>query len=116
MTESTDGGTTFTQSAVSGVVHTGVLCTSGGGCDATNGDRNLLDDFCMVISPTTELASITFDNDQPGGAQGQTHTDFATEAGSVGPALPEASLPLLLPLLAIVAGLGAWLLRRRRVA
>jgi len=115
-TESTDGGATFTQSAASGVVHTGILCTSGGGCDASNGDRNLLDDFGMVISPTTELASITFDNDQPGGAQNQTHTDFATQAGSVGPALPEASLPLLLPLLAIAAGLGAWWLRRRQLA
>jgi hypothetical protein len=112
--ESTDGGATFTQSAVSDVLHTGVLCTSGGGCDATNGDRNLLDDFGMVISPTTGLASITFDNDQPGGTQGHTHTDFATEAGEVGPTLPEASLPLLLPLVAIAAGAGAWWLRRRR--
>ena len=112
--KSTDGGATFSQSAVTGVLHTGVLCTSGGGCDAANGDRNLLDDFGMVISPTTGLASITFDNDQPGGVQGKTHTDFATEAGEVGPTLPEASLPLLLPLVALGAGTAAWALRRRR--
>lgn len=112
--ESTDSGATFTQSTVTGVLHTGVLCTSGGGCDATNGDRNLLDDFGMVISPTTGLASITFDNDQPGGVQGKTHTDFATQAGTVDPTLPEASLPILLPLLAILAGTSAWMLRRRR--
>jgi len=111
---STDGGATFTQSVVSDVVHTGVLCTSGGGCGVVEGDRNLLDDFGMVISPTTGLASITYDNDQPGGVQGKTHTDFATETAGVGPALPEASLPFLLPLVAVAAAFGAWWLRRRK--
>lgn len=110
--DSTDGGSTFTQTAVTDVVHTGILCTSGGGCTASNGDRNLLDDFGMVISPTNELASITYDNDQPGGAQGLTHTDFASQVGSQGPAVPEAPSVALLVLVA--SAIGVVLIRAKR--
>jgi hypothetical protein len=113
LAKSSDGGATFTQSVVTDVVHTGVLCTSGGGCGVVTGDRNLLDDFGVIISPTTGRVSTTYDNDQPGGVQGRTHTDFATESAAVGPALPETPLPFLLPLVAVAAALGAWWLRRR---
>ena len=112
---STDHGATFTQQQVTGTLHTGVLCTSGGGCGTYPGDRNLLDDFGVAISPTTGLASMVFDNDQPGGVQGNTHTDFATQ---LAPATNVAELPS--PGLAIGAGLLALtavnLVARRRRA
>jgi hypothetical protein len=63
-TKSADGGATFTQQQVGGVNHTGVLCTKGSSCTVTN-SRNLYDDFGIVISPTTQRASIAFDADQP---------------------------------------------------
>lgn len=76
---SSDYGQTWRRGNVSGVIHTGVLCTFGGGCGTYPGDRNLLDDFGVIVSPTTGLATIIYSNDQPGGQQGKVHTDFAQE-------------------------------------
>ena len=78
-TTSTDYGKTWTQSTVTPPIHTGVLCYEGGGCGQYPGDRNLLDDFGMAISPTTGMAVIAFSNDQPNGLNSTTHTDFAAE-------------------------------------
>jgi hypothetical protein len=76
---SDDYGQTFSITVASDVVHTGVLCPLGGGCATSAGDRNLLDDFGVQISPVTGLASVVFSNDQPDGTAGRTHTDFAKE-------------------------------------
>lgn len=57
--ESTDGGATFEQAAVSAPVHTGVLCTSANAC-TTSGSRGLFDDFGIAMSPTTGRASIAY--------------------------------------------------------
>ncbi|MHB8718329.1 MAG: hypothetical protein ACYDAC_05495 [Candidatus Dormibacteria bacterium] len=113
---STDHGASFTQRQVSNTVHTGVICTSGGGCGVYPGDRNLLDDFGLAISPTTGLASMVFDNDQPGGVQGQTHTDFATESGpsSILAEAPSPALAVVAGLLALTAAAAAG--RRRRAS
>lgn len=111
---STDHGKTFAQQQVTDTLHTGVLCTSGGGCGVYPGDRNLLDDFGVAISPTTGLASMVFDNDQPGGVQGNTHTDYASQ---LTPAANVAEVPS--PALGVGAGLLALIAtnlvaRRRR--
>ena len=80
---SDDFGRTFhDETRASGVIHTGTLCTFGGGCGVYPGDRNLLDDFGVAINPTTGLASVAFTNDQPGGKSERVHTDFATELRS----------------------------------
>ena len=63
-TRSTDRGVTFVQQQVGGVNHSGVLCTKGAAC-AGGGERNLYDDFGMVVSPVTGRATIVFDADQP---------------------------------------------------
>ena len=57
--KSTDDGRTFAQTAVSGPVHTGILCTSANAC-TTHGSRGLFDDFGIAISPTTQRASIAY--------------------------------------------------------
>jgi hypothetical protein len=78
LARSTDGGASFTIRTVSATVHRGELCTSGSGCSDTN-SRNLLDDFGLVISPTTGLAAIAYTDDQPQGQGGTAFTAFATE-------------------------------------
>jgi len=120
---SSDFGRTWTQSTVSHVLHTGVLCYNGSGCGQYTGDRNLLDDFGLAISPKSGTAAITFDNDQPAGLAGKTHTDFAAELAAAGGTTSTISTPntasgrpapgvlLALAALAVAAGL-AW--RRRR--
>ena len=82
-TKSTDGGGRFTQQRVSGVLHTGVLCTMGTGCSVA-GSRNLYDDFGIALMPTDARAVIAFDSDQPLGAvpaaaNVDPFTAFATE-------------------------------------
>jgi hypothetical protein len=79
---STNSGATFSTRAVSGAIHRGALCTSGGGCNS-DGSRNLLDDFGLTISPTTGLDSIAYTSDQP---QGQAATAFTAYASEVAPA------------------------------
>jgi hypothetical protein len=74
---SSDYGATWTEGPITDTVHTGILCVEGGGCDASNGDRNLLDDFGVVVDTHTGSTAITFDNDQPESQQGKTHTDYA---------------------------------------
>lgn len=117
--KSTNGGTSFSTVQVSGVNHTGVLCTMGSAC-AAGGARNLYDDFGIAISPTTGLASIAFDADQPmttppGGAAVDPFTAFATEV-----AQPATAVPDLRPgVLALVIGsagaaMSVALGRRRR--
>jgi len=64
LARSADGGGSFTQYALGGVIHTGELCTQGAACKA-DGDRNLYDDFGVAVSPTTGLTTIAFDADEP---------------------------------------------------
>ena len=113
-TVSGDFGRTWQQTTVTPVIHTGVLCYNGGGCGTYAGDRNLLDDFGLAISPTTGATAIAFDNDQPAGVNGQTHTDFAVRR-TPSPSTPEVpyagALRGLGGLAAILAGRR---LRRRR--
>src|SRR5438270_13548687 len=75
---STDAGKTFAVRTVSDTIHVGELCTSGGGC-ASDGSRNLLDDFGLAISPTTGLDSVVFTDDQPQGAAATAFTAYASE-------------------------------------
>lgn len=83
---SANGGRTFKVHRVSGVNHTGVLCTQGSSCPSPYA-RDLLDDFGITISPTTGLTSIAFDSDEPLTAAPAAHplppfTAFATELPS----------------------------------
>jgi hypothetical protein len=83
LARTTDGAHSFRQFAVSGVLHTGKLCTQGAACSG-NGDRNLYDDFGVAISPVTNRTTIAFDTDQalgdaPGKAAVDPFTAFATE-------------------------------------
>lgn len=78
---STDGGEHFTQQAVTGPVHTGVLCTQGDGC-AIPDSRNLLDDFGAATSPVTGLVSVAYTSDQPTGAQNTAFTGYTSELAS----------------------------------
>lgn len=80
---STDFGQTWHQTTVTPTIHTGILCYNGGGCGASPGDRNLLDDFGVAISPTTGATVIVFDNDQPAGVNGKTHTDWAVRVAGL---------------------------------
>lgn len=112
---SSDYGKTWSQTTVSATLHTGVLCYNGGGCGQYPGDRNLLDDFGVAISPTTGSTSIAFDNDQPGGVNGMTHTDFATRRAPV-VATPELVNPAAGLLVLAILSAVAWVRRTRRVA
>ena len=90
--KSTDGGGTFNTVQVTGVNHTGVLCTMGSACSAA-GSRNLYDDFGLAISPTTGLGTIIFDADQPmtappGAAAVDPYTAYATEVAAAVTASP----------------------------
>ncbi len=67
LSRSTNGGASFTQYQVTGVIHTGALCTMGSGC-AADGSRNLYDDFGVVVSPVTNRTTIAFDADEPPGS------------------------------------------------
>jgi len=111
---SDDGGKTWRkQETVTPTIHTGVLCYNGSGCGAYAGDRNLLDDFGLAISPTTGLAAITFSNDQPDGLNSLTHTDFAAQQG------PGTNIPELLnPGVGLLGAglLAGWVIVRRRRA
>jgi hypothetical protein len=78
LARSTDGGRHFTLRQVTGTIHLGELCTHGSGC-ASDGSRNLLDDFGLAISPTTGLDSISYTDDMPTGAPGKAFTAFTTE-------------------------------------
>lgn len=83
LARSTNSGVSFAAArTVSSTIHKGALCTSGSGC-ASDGSRNLLDDFGVAISPTTGLDSITFTDDQPTGAAGTAFTAYATEVKAV---------------------------------
>jgi len=64
LARSYDGGSSFKQYTLTGVIHTGELCTQGSACKA-DGDRNLYDDFGVTVSHVTGLTSIAFDSDQP---------------------------------------------------
>jgi hypothetical protein len=77
---STDGGINFDLVQVTGRVHTGKVCTLGGGCNFFSGERNLLDDFGIAISPTTGRSSIAYTSDQPEGDVLHDFTGFATQA------------------------------------
>jgi hypothetical protein len=111
---SSDYGQNFQEEPVTGTIHTGQLCTEGGGCVASDGDRNLLDDFGALIDPATQGEVITFSNDQPGGAQGRTHTDYATENVSAPAETPDLLSPALGILLA-ATGAAMLVVRRRRL-
>jgi len=111
---SRDGGTTFGQSQVTQRIHTGELCTQGGGCADTNA-RNLLDDFGVAISPTTGLASVTYTSDQPQGVAPTAFTGYTSElAQPAGTDVPEAPVAGLLPLAGVVVLGTAVAVRRRR--
>lgn len=64
LSRSTDGAASFSQYQLTGVIHTGELCTEGSGC-ADLGARNLYDDFGVAVSPVTNRTTIAFDADEP---------------------------------------------------
>ena len=127
---STNSGGTFSTRAVSAPVHRGELCTHGSGCSDTD-SRNLLDDFGLVISPTTGLDSVVFTDDQPQGHGATAYTAYASEVAptttrhtshspktgatgaSSGPSLA-ATGGTLAPAAAGITLLGAAALLRRR--
>jgi hypothetical protein len=108
---SLDYGATWTEGPITGTIHTGVLCVEGGGCGVYPNDRNLLDDFGMVIDPLTGGASITFTNDQPQSIRGKEHTDYISEVVQQ-TGIPELLSPWLGVLFAGAA--GAAVVGRRR--
>ena len=57
---STDGGRTFDEYRTTGVMHRGVICTSGSGCAV--GTRNLLDFFETAADRTGCLVTAYADN------------------------------------------------------
>jgi hypothetical protein len=59
--KATTPGSSWTQTAASGIIHYGGVCESGVAC---TGNRDLLDDFQIAASPTTGLAAIIYTNDQ----------------------------------------------------
>jgi hypothetical protein len=113
---SDDFGQTWTEGPITGTVHTGILCVEGGGCNASNGDRNLLDDLGVAIDPNTGTTAIAFDNDQPESLQGNTHTDYAyaVTAAQSQAAVPDLLRPWLAGLLGVGIAAGVVRARRRR--
>lgn len=112
-TSSTDYGQTWTgQETVTPTIHTGVLCYNGSGCGQYTGDRNLLDDFGLAISPTTGRSVIAFSNDQPKGVNGLTHTDVAVEQ-QPSSSIPELVSPSVGLLSVAVIAVGVFVRRRR---
>ena len=62
LAQTTDGGTSFTQSKASNTSnHTGVICTGGTSC--APGTRNLLDLFQVAIDPGTGRAGVIYTDD-----------------------------------------------------
>ena len=55
------GGSGFTETTATPVVHYGAVCQGGAGC---TGNRDLYDDFGVAASPTTGFASIVYSDDQ----------------------------------------------------
>ena len=116
---STNRGAQFTApTPVTGVIHTGVLCTEGGSCSIA-GSRDLYDDFGMTISPTTGRATIAFDADEPlTGAPAPSavdpYTAYATELPSAPSSTPESPVAAMLVLGGMVATAVASILRARR--
>ena len=95
------GGGSWTQAAVTPVVHDGGVCQGGISCTSNGNDnRDLFDDFGIAASPVTGMASITYSDDQFAdntgtanagectSAQNNTsacdHTDFATQTSGHG--------------------------------
>ncbi|HWF82862.1 MAG TPA: hypothetical protein VN695_19975 [Streptosporangiaceae bacterium] len=95
------GGGSWTQSAVTPVVHDGGVCQGGVSCTSNGNDnRDLFDDFGIAASPSTGMASITYSDDQFAdntgsanaaectSAQNNTsacdHTDYATQSSGHG--------------------------------
>jgi hypothetical protein len=94
---STNDGKSFSRQRVSGVNHTGELCTFGSVCQGTY-SRDLLDDFGVSISPTTGLTSIAFDSDEPLANKPAAHptppfTAYATELPATGRRRAHGSRP-----------------------
>lgn len=58
MWRSSDAARTFRRAPRSGVVHRGVVCTSGGACTMSNGDRTLFDDFGLVLLPDGSAVAV----------------------------------------------------------
>ena len=117
LAKSTDGEKSFLTEQVSGVNHTGELCTKGAGCTDA-GSRNLYDDFGLVINPSTGLATIAFDADEPmstapGATAVDPYTAVATELAGPAANLPEAPAGAVAALLLVAAGAAAMAVRRR---
>jgi hypothetical protein len=97
LARSLDGGASFTQQALTGVIHTGILCTMGAACPG-GGARNLYDDFGVAVSRVTNLTTIAFDADQPPtGAPADKavdpYTAYATEVAPPTSAASSGSSP-----------------------
>ena len=130
---SSDFGATFTETATTGTIHQGNVCTSGTGC--ASGTRDLLDFFETDYDATGCLVTTYTDNSRdvvsPTGQRTTNKAEwvsFVRQSGGPGllastecnatdvdPVVPEAPLATLLPLLA-AAGLGVAVVRRRRTA
>jgi len=99
--QATTPGSSFTQVPASGIIHYGGVCESGVTC---TGNRDLLDDFGVAVSPTTGLAAIIYTSDQyvntaaePANSHGSapctstvsnsvdcSHSDIAVQTGGSG--------------------------------
>jgi hypothetical protein len=87
------------------VGHTGAVCTKGSSCAEAN-ERDLFDDFGLVLTGTSQRAAMAFSSDQPQGDRHHVFVGFATEqprleaqAGSAPPAAGRVMPPIsaLLP-------------------
>jgi hypothetical protein len=101
LSRSRDGGRSFQQHQVSGLVHTGVLCTEGTACSGKYA-RDLYDDFGVAVSRVSGLTTIAFDSDEaPGSPPSATPVDpftsFATELPAAAPLATPAATPAPTP-------------------
>ena len=91
MAESRDGGRTWREDEMTGPIHLGQVCTGGSSC-LGNGDRNLYDDFGVVLLHGSNLAAIAYSADLPGGKSTDTFTGYVTERCRLGSAACSARL------------------------
>ena len=70
-------GRSVSVSTATSAVHTGVLCTEGDNCSIAN-SRDLYDDFGAAMNQTTGTLSVAYTSDQPGSANADDFTGYAT--------------------------------------
>ena len=78
-------GRTWARTVAAGPVHFGRLCTIGTICPGPDGDRTMFENFGAVISPTTDLLTVAFMDDQPSGTTADDRVVTATAVVGPGP-------------------------------